>query len=481
VNTGALCEGAAPVEGGTMAVGLVENAAGLGERPSGRLTRAGLLRRGTALLGVAAGGALAACGAGGQTAGAGAKAELTGPVQIWGLSLFDFSKDVGAEIISSFEAKHPGVKVEYTMVNDDSGDKTRVAAAGDTPPDLTSVNGSTPQSLAADGVAGSYEPFLKGSKVIQKGDLWPTYVNDHSWKGALVGMAYGPDIRLLYTNVDRYARAGLDATKPPKTWKELEEVIAKTAERESGALKTIGFHPFIGSGNELLWLVPFWQLGGDLLSPDGTKVTIDNEKGIQAWEWLVKTVDAQGGYAALQEARKAGTPQQLFVNGQQASYYDTNSTRTNDAFKKAIQGGFKYGFGSYPTPPNGRRVTFGGVHTFIMPKGSKRQPAAWAFLEHLLSPEQNIKYADFYDRIPVRRSVANSEQYIRGEPFRKLSVEEMAGRKWLIPAPGAWAMRSDVSTVTKDVLESGMSIRAALAKTQATLQQKLDAALQAAR
>ena len=45
----------------------------------------------------------------------------------------------------------------------------------------------------------------------------------------------------------------------------------------------------------------------------------------------------------------------------------------------------------------------------------------------------------------------------------------------------AWAMRSDVSTVALDILERGMSIRAALAKTQQTLQQKLDAALQAAK
>ena len=57
----------------------------------------------------------------------------------------------------------------------------------------------------------------------------------------------------------------------------------------------------------------------------------------------------------------------------------------------------------------------------------------------------------------------------------------MAGRKWLIPAPGAWVMRSDVSTIATDIFEKGPSIHAALNKTEATLQQKLDAALQAAR
>lgn len=400
---------------------------------------------------------------------------------MWGIPLFDFTKDVGGQIVRDFEAKYPGAKIEYTIVDDQNGDKTKIAAAGDTPPDLTSVNGLTPQSIAADGVGASFEPFLKTSKVINKADLWPTYVQDHSWKGNLVGMAYGPDIRILYLNADRFSRAGLNANTPPKTWREFEEVIAKTTERDGSTMKTVGFHPFIGSGNELVWTVPFWQLGGELLSPDGTKVTIDNEKGLQAWEWLVKVIDAQGGWGPMQDVRKNGAAAQHFVNGALATYYEANSSRTNPAFSKAITEGFKYGFGSFPQPPNGKRVTFGGVHTFVMPKGSKRQPAAWAFVEHLLSPEQNIKFADAYDRIPVRKSIAQSEQYVRNDPFRRLFAEEMAGRRWLIPAPGAWAMRSDVSTVALDILEKGMGIRAALAKTQATLQQKLDSALQAAK
>jgi len=429
---------------------------------------------------VGAAGLLAACGASAQGPGA-TQPEIKGTVQIWGLPLFDFNADVGAEIVREFEAKHPGVKVEYTLVDDQNGDKTRVATAGGTPPDLVSPNGLIPQSLAADGVAASFEPFLKTSKIIRKQDLWPTFINDHSWKGELVGMAYGPDIRIMYLGGDRYARAGLDANKPPKTWQEFEAAVIKTTERDGGAVKTAGFHPFIGSGTELTWTVPFWQLGGELLNADGTKVTIDNEKGLQAWEWIVKVVNMQGGWGPLQDLRRNAVASQKFVDGELANYYEANSSRTNAAFAKGIQSGFKYGFSHYPLPPGGRRITFGGVHTYVMPKASKQQAVSWAFLEHLLSPEVNIRFADRYDRIPVRQSIAKSTQYLRDDPFRILSTEEMAGRRWMIPAPGAWAMRSDVSTVALDILDQGLSIRAALAKTQATLQQKLDAALQAAK
>jgi hypothetical protein len=67
-----------------------------------------------------------------------------------------------------------------------------------------------------------------------------------------------------------------------------------------------------------------------------------------------------------------------------------------------------------------------------------------------------------------------------GAYFRTLSVEEMAEHRWHFPAPGARAIHGDVSTVATDILERCLSIRAALTKTQATLQQRLDAAPPAA-
>ena len=82
-----------------------------------------------------------------------------------------------------------------------------------------------------------------------------------------------------------------------------------------------------------------------------------------------------------------------------------------------------------------------------------------------------------YDRVPVRQSVANSQAYLKGDPFRKLTADEMLGRKWLIPAPGAAAMRADIMNVVPDILERNVSIPDALAKAQASIQTKLDQAL----
>ena len=110
-------------------------------------------------------------------------------------------------------------------------------------------------------------------------------------------------------------------------------------------------------------------------------------------------------------------------------------------------------------------------------KGSKLADTAWLFLEYFVSEENNLKFADAYDRVPVRQSVANSQAYLKGDPFRKLTADEMLGRKWLIPAPGAAAMRADIMNVVPDILERNVSIPDALAKAQASIQTKLDQAL----
>ena len=47
-------------------------------------------------------------------------------------------------------------------------------------------------------------------------------------------------------------------------------------EESPGKALRMGFGP----GGIQPWMVAFWQAGGETLSPDGTKVTINNEFGI---------------------------------------------------------------------------------------------------------------------------------------------------------------------------------------------------------
>ncbi len=119
----------------------------------------------------------------------------------------------------------------------------------------------------------------------------------------------------------------------------------------------------------------------------------------------------------------------------------------------------------------------GGNHTFFIPKESKQQEAAWLFLQELYDEPNLLKFVDRYDRVPATQSLAKSDRFLRNDPFRKLMIEEMPGRRWFIPLPGAADLRQPITDLPTQILEKGVSIREALTQAQAAVQAALDQAL----
>ncbi|HEX2186625.1 MAG TPA: extracellular solute-binding protein, partial [Chloroflexota bacterium] len=329
------------------------------------------------------------------------------------------------------------------------------------------------QSLAFAGVVTAVDDYFKRSTELKKDDLWPTLVQEVTYQGKMYAMLYGPDARVLYVSKDRYGRAGLNPDNPPRTWAELEEVIAKVHRGGQGSdVEQLGFDPFLGSGGIYRWLVPYWQLGGELLSADQEKVTINNEKAIQALTWLKQVVDSQGGYEAIQAFEQGSTYQQLFMDNKVTHLYATYAERAQEFQAKAPA--MQYGFAGYPLPPNGRRANYGGGHTFPISHGAKNPDGAWAFLEHLSSDESNLAFADRYDRIPIRISTTRSERFHKNDPFRKLAVEEMPGRRFVISAPGGAEALALQGNFVTEIMLGKVGLREGLADAQSQLQQVLD-------
>jgi ABC-type glycerol-3-phosphate transport system substrate-binding protein len=442
-----------------------------------RSTRRALLGAlGAAGAGAGAGVALAACGMPGAASGpeSAAKEALSGTVRIWANPAFPFHEDVGGETAASFTARFPNVKVQSEAISEDRTQKLVVSVAGGDSADLVSIEPYHVQGLGLRGVITSLEGYLKKSAALKREDVWPTLMRDVTYQGQAYGLVYGPDLRVMYVSVDKYRANGLDPDKPPRTWDELEQAIARVHRGGRGSdIEHLGFDPFLGSGGVGRWLVPFWQLGGELLSPDDQKATFDNEKGIQALTWLKKVADAQGGYQKMLDFQRGTTANQLFLDNKVTHYYATYAERAQEFRVKAPT--LQYAFTGYPLPPNGRRANYGGGHTFPIAAGSKAPDAAWGFLEHFLAEENNIKFADRYDRIPVRASTTRSEKWQRNDPFRKLAADEMPGRRFQLPAPGGIEAQPLINGMIGDVMLDRKSVRDALQETQSRVQAVLDA------
>jgi len=403
-------------------------------------------------------------------------AAISAKLTVWGNPTFPFDKDVGGEIVASLRAKYPNVSVEFAPENDSLATKLIASSAGGVPPDLDSTSGFMAQTLGYKGLVLDLDGYMKSGRGIKRDDIWPSLLNEMTWKGSTYGLPYAPDERLIYAGKTPYQRAGLDYTRPPKTWDEMLEVAKKTTRMDGGELVTVGFDPYLSSSNTNAWLLPFWQAGGELTNKEGTKVTLATEPAIKALTWIQQVIDAQGGWQVLKVPRSKNLYQR-FVDGQAAHLVDTFSIRSESLWP--LDKSIMFGYAPYPLPAGGRRANLGGNHTFFIPKESKQHDAAWLFLQELYDEPNLLKFVDRYDRVPATQSLSKSDKFLRNDPFRKLMIEEMPGRRWFIPLPGAADLRQPITDLPTQILEKGVSIRDALTQAQSAVQAALDLALRA--
>ena len=120
------------------------------------------------------------------------------------------------------------------------------------------------------------------------------------------------------------------------------------------------------------------------------------------------------------------------------------------------------------------KVSLSGGWTWAIPAKSKSPDAAWRLLELLADEPNNLRFAQRYDRIPIRVRTAESPTFHQNDPFTKLAVEEMRERRILIPAPGGNELLALTERVAIDAMSGKQSVRATLSDVQTQMQQVLD-------
>ena len=424
-----------------------------------------------------AGAALAGCdGAAGGTGPAG-RSHQPVTVTIWHHPLFPWRADVGQEITDPLLAANPWLTLESTELIGGGGnagrEKVLAAAAAGAPPD-SFTSGYTDTQDFMDGVVLNLEKYLKTSKVLKKSDIWEGLRRDFEFKGNMVSLPYAPDTRQLFIHSETAERAGLDPNRPPAKWSELEAAAVKATRGDGTTVQHMGWAPFWGSGGVNTWMVPYWQLGGELLNADQTRVTIFNDKAIRVLTWLKKVVDNQGGWGRMMAFRSSFPSPggaALFMAGATTYYYATLSERSQN-FKVSMPD-LRFNVAIHPLPDEGGTPsTYGGCHSLPISGGSKNPDVTWMVLEHLTNNDNNIKFAVRFDRVPIRKSSSTSQAYLQGDRGRAAQIDSMKRRRFVITAPGG----NDINT-NLDVVTPYMSGQAALQDTLQETERKAQAIL----
>lgn len=439
---------------------------------------------------------LAACGQAAAPADAGTPAadqpapavKATAQPTAKGRVELTYWRHVAFPLWTDFAAEYNESQEEYTVTesgiaNDDGGGvyaKYTTALAAGTPPDITHNGVGDVQQFRVTGGTIALDSYFQTSSVIKPDDLWPTLRADATLAstGEMVSLPWGPDLRVVYVHRDIFLEQGLDPENPPKTWDALEDATQRTTIVNAGETERAGFPPFWGSGGNNLWLVPFWQLGGETTNEDLTTVTITTELAVQALEWLKKLNDMQGGFDAIGRLREtaiqslSGANNTLFAHGKAAMYYATFAERGQ--YFKNNHPDFTFGFTPWPVPEGGRDANIGGDHMFIISAASQNQDGAWNFIEWASQGEINLRIAKILDRVPVRPDVTNSVEFTEGDPFRELIGQQMPFRRFIPPVPGGGKAYVATASTIPDMMSGKITIQEGLEQAQATAQAALD-------
>ncbi len=352
---------------------------------------------------------------------------------VWGLQSSEEAAGLRAQI-AEFERLNPDIKVSILGMGagNMNPQKLMTAIVGKTPPDVINQDRFTIGDWA------SRDTFMDLTPLIERDRDKPDGINpedyfqpcwaEATYKGKVYAIPNSTDNRILFYNKTLFAQAGLDPNKPPATWEELRQYAKKlTVTNNSGQIVQIGFIP--NWGNSWLYLYS-WQNGGEFMSPDGRRCTMDNQESVNALKYMVSVYDLLGGAQKVDKFQSGFQAGALdpFVTGKVAMKIDIdNSVNIIARFNPDLN------FGVAPAPVPERRVaetadnvryddkgvpmalspsewenvknnysqkgkfngqprylTWSGGFSWAIPVGAKNVEAAWKFIKWMSSPEAGL-------------------------------------------------------------------------------------------
>ncbi len=386
--------------------------------------------------------------------------------------------------IETFEAAHPGVKVDFERTSDEGYPAQLAAAfAGGNVPNLVT---HLPSFAVADyWDAGLLLPFDEvideiGAERFNEGANAVYAVDGGGHAAAALGNTAA---NMLWIRTDRMQAAGIDAI--PETWDELRDACRRMQGRGVYGAPL----PYARNSMTTLVIIGFiHQAGGTVFTPD-LEVAIDSDEAENALEF----------YASMREFCPAGATGyswgealSAFVSGATATGLYAgrvliNVTRQNPRIADQIT------CAAYPTiSPDVKPWTFNDYPSVFIPADADNLELTKAFAAWLYEPEGYIRQINATPGhvLPVVGDVAADERYLNNEVIaryptevERLSAAAEVGHNlgWESPAhktnprAGAVVNSGILAEMVQRVALNGEKPRAALKSTAARIESILEA------
>jgi multiple sugar transport system substrate-binding protein len=357
------------------------------------------------------------------------------------------------------------VAVEIVPWNGRIERKMSAYAAG-TSPDVSYLNVDEFTTYADQNALVELDKYVTQA---DRDDMYTACRNAMEWKGKLYEMPVLYPVAHPWINVDVWEKSGLDPSKPPATWSELDEALKKLKAGKEGGKHSAWPLAIAGLGTSpSLFNHWFYQAGGSLLTQDG-KSGYDSPAGIEAMKWITYLFDNFTGPS--DKASTGADFQDRFFQGQLA-VLSWGDARVAQRWQREAP---QMKIDVPPVLTNKRQWAHGSVGAYGIWGPSKQKDEAWRWVD-FLTRDGNLEYNQGFGFIPPRISV-QAEYLKTAHPIVKKSIDltfkaadiEKHPRlwdMWAILDPGVQgaltkkqppeeAARSIAAKVNKDVLKIG--------------------------
>jgi multiple sugar transport system substrate-binding protein len=253
-------------------------------------------------------------------------------------------------------------------------------------------------------------------------EFLPSTIQSNTYKGKLYGVPWYTDAGLLYYRKDLLEGSGI--TEPPKTWDELKQ-MAKQVKEDSGTKFGFIFQGAEYEGGVVDGLEYIHSAGGQVLDPDDpSKVVIDSPETVEGLS--IERSMLADGVAPLAVANYTETETlATFTNGDAVfcrNWPYMYAVLGDPEQSKVTQD--QVGIAPLPVVNEGDSPTSGvGGWGFMINAASENKEEAWKFIEFMISPETERRFAEKATFLPPRLNLYEDEELLDAVPIMALGKE----------------------------------------------------------
>jgi len=399
------------------------------------------------------------------TAGCEPRREGRVTVRFWGMGR---EGEVVSDLVAEFERRNPGVRLVVQQIPWTSAhEKLLTAFVGRSTPDLAQLGNTWIPEFAAIGALDPLDGSVARSQSVSSDRYFPGVWATSLYDGAVYGIPWYVDTRVLYYRRDLLARAGY--TTAPRTWSEWRDAMRKVKEIQPSSA-----HPILLPTNE--WEQPAilgLQRGSPLLAENGTRGAFSGAEFHAAAQFYVGIF--REGLAPIVSYSQLGNAYQEFARGNIAMWM-TGPWNLGE-FRRRLPPGEQDLWMTAPLPaPDGTEwpgASFSGGSSLAIFRGSDRKPEAWRVIEFLSEPAIQARFYALSGDLPASRAAWDDPTLANDEKARafRIQVERVAA----MPRVPEW---EQIAQYMAERLEPAIRGRESLPEALAAIDRDVDRILE---